>query len=181
MRLRPAISLRDLDGFGGERRRRRKKGRRRRPPIGHRPAPHAEWELGFERARQPRDEWGPTVRMGRNLRIQAARGHRAAVVDLRPGLDLVAEIPEAVTRTEFGLAPLLAPLIVTAAKKALDGRKPAKGPLTALFRQGGTPRALPGPVDSDLLPAPTVDWVDDDDMAEVLGCDACSNCARGRR
>ena len=80
--------------------------------------------------------WGPNVRMGKNLRIQAASGHRAAVIDLKPGLYLVAELPEAVTRTEFGIAPLLAPLMVRAAKKAIDeGKKPPdkRGPLAALF------------------------------------------------
>jgi hypothetical protein len=45
--------------------------------------------------------------MGRKLRIQAAVGHRASGVDLKPGLYLIAELPEAVTRTEFGVAPLL--------------------------------------------------------------------------
>ncbi len=113
--------------------------------------------------------WGPKVRMGRHLRIQAAAGHRAAVIDLKPGLYLVAELPEAVTRTEFGIAPLLAPLMVRAAKKALDGPQegqPRRGPLAALFRRrqaGGppvrlfrareaqpvavnAPKALPGPV-----------------------------------
>lgn len=117
-----------------------------------------------------RNGWGPNVRMGRHLRIQAATGHRAAVIDLKPGLYLVAEIPEAVTRTEFGFAPLLAPLMIRAAKKAIDGPQEGqpqrRGPLAALFRrrqEGGrpvrlfrareaqaqaanAPKALPGPV-----------------------------------
>ena len=87
-------------------------------------------------ARRTGAGWGPNVRMGKNLRIQAASGHRAAVIDLKPGLYLVAELPEAVTRTEFGIAPLLAPLMVRAAKKAIDeGKKPPdkRGPLAALF------------------------------------------------
>jgi hypothetical protein len=119
--------------------------------------------------------WGPNVRMGRHLRIQAAAGHRAAVIDLKPGLYLVAEIPDAVTRTEFGVAPLLAPLMIRAAKKAIEGpqegQPPRRGPLAALFqrREGReapirlfrareaqpaapapvpapAPKALPGPV-----------------------------------
>lgn len=116
--------------------------------------------------------WGPNVRMGRFLRIQAALGHRAAVIDLKPGLFLVAEIPEAVSRTEFGIAPLLAPLMIRAAKKAIerpqDGQ-PRQGPLSALFRhhqrQDGRPLrlfrareaqapALPGPSAPKALPGP---------------------------
>lgn len=145
--------------------------------------------------------WGPNVRMGRHLRIQAAAGHRAAVIDLKPGLYLVAEIPDAVTRTEFGVAPLLAPLMIRAAKKAIDGpqegQPPRRGPLAALFQRrdprGGpirlfrareaqppasAPKALPGPVGppadhSFLLPAPNVGWADERDVAEMLGCEAC--------
>ena len=158
--------------------------------------------------------WGPSVRMGKHLRIQAASGHRAAVIDLKPGLYLVAELPEVVTRTEFGVAPLLAPLMVKAAKKAIDqGRKPPekRGPLAALFthkvrerqaQQGpirlfrarepqaapaaDAPKQLTGPVAPGLqpaqgassgrtflLPAPNVGWADDQDVAEVLGCEAC--------
>jgi hypothetical protein len=93
--------------------------------------------------------WGPNVRMGRHLRIQAALGHRAAVIDLKPGLYLVAEIPESVSRTEFGIAPLLAPLMIRAAKKAIDqpegAQQQRRGPLSALFRrrqQGGAPLRL---------------------------------------
>jgi hypothetical protein len=158
--------------------------------------------------------WGPNVRMGKNLRIQAASGHRAAVIDLKPGLYLVAELPEAVARTEFGFAPLLAPLMIKAAKKAIDSGKkdPEKrGPLAALFQkqvearrgkgplrvfrareaqpvaQADAPKQLTGPVAAPglqpaqgagtgrtfLLPAPNVGWADDQDVAEVLGCEAC--------
>ncbi len=167
-------------------------------------------------ARRAAGGWGPSVRMGRNLRIQAASGHRAAVIDLKPGLYLVAELPEAVTRTEFGIAPLLAPLMVKAAKKAIDeGKKPPekRGPLAALFtkkvrerqaQQGpirlfrareaqaatpaDAPKQLTGPVAPGLQPAPgagwgrtflrpapTVGWADDQDVAEMLGCEACED------
>ena len=63
--------------------------------------------------------WSPLVRMGPTFRIQAAQGYRAAVVPLKPGLFLVAELPEAVARSEFGIAPLLAPLVVRAASRAI--------------------------------------------------------------
>ncbi len=86
----------------------------------------------------PEAGWGPSVPLGRQLRIQARMGHRAAVIDLKPGLFLVAEIPEAVTRTEFGIAPLLAPLMVNAASQALNPNQPPqrRGPLAALFQRG---------------------------------------------
>ncbi len=128
--------------------------------------------------------WGPLTRMGRNTRVQAAQGFRAAVIELKPGLFLVAELPEAVTRPEFGFAPLLAPLMMNAAKGAIDtGVQTAqgRGPLASLFRPRqaarrpvravrvrraeaqaaaapaapAAPPALPGPVAAPLaLPGP---------------------------
>jgi len=166
-------------------------------------------------ARRAAAGWGPNVRMGKHLRIQAEGGQRAAVIELKPGLFLVAEMPEAVIRTEFGFVPLLAPLMVKAAKKAIDqGQKPPdqRGPLAALFSkkvrdqqakkgplrffrareaqpvaQADAPKQLTGPVAAPglqpgqgagsgrtfLLPAPNVGWVDDQDVAEILGCEAC--------
>ncbi len=146
-------------------------------------------------AATPNGAWGPSVRMGRALRIQAAAGHRAAVIDLKPGLFLVAELPDAVTRTEFGLAPVLAPLMVTAARRALDEPpRERRGPLAALFRRRREPvvryvevqpphgpLALPGPVATDapmVVPAPNVGWADDATVAAAYGCDGC---ARGPR
>jgi hypothetical protein len=133
--------------------------------------------------------WGPAVKMGTNLRIQSAAGHRAAVIQLRPGLHLVAEIPEAATRTEFGLAPLLAPMMVNAARSALDEPpRERRGPLSALFRrrqdaplryvevqQQPAPApavpALPGPAPSTMLvAAPDVGWADDRSVAAAYGC-----------
>jgi len=164
-------------------------------------------------ARRAAAGWGPNVRMGTHLRIQAEGGHRAAIIDLKPGLFLVAEIPDAVTRTEFGFAPLLAPLMVRAAKKAIEnGQKTDRqGPLATLFRkraearrgkgpirlfraretqpiaQADAPKQLTGPVAAPglqpaqgagsgrtfLLPAPNVGWADDQDVAEILGVEAC--------
>jgi hypothetical protein len=139
--------------------------------------------------------WGPAVRLGRKLRIQAALGHRAAVIDLKPGLYLVAELPEAVTRTEFGVAPVLAPLMITAARRALDEPpRERRGPLAALFRRrrqepiryvqiqpaaqppaAPAPLALPGPVAEEpaIVAAPNVGWADDATVAAAYGCDRC--------
>jgi len=69
------------------------------------------------------DRWSPPARMGTHLRIQAQAGHRAAVVELKPGLYLVAQVPEQATRPEIGLAPLLAPLMVKAARRIMANRK----------------------------------------------------------
>ena len=44
---------------------------------------------------------------------------RAAVIPLQKGLYLVAELPAEATKSEFGLAPLLGPMMVKAAVKAL--------------------------------------------------------------
>ena len=62
--------------------------------------------------------WSPPARMGRHIRVQASAGYRAAVVELKPGLFVVAEIPADVARSEMGFAPLLAPLIRRAASRA---------------------------------------------------------------
>ena len=67
--------------------------------------------------------WSPPARMGTQLRIQAKAGHRAAVVELKPGLYLVAQVPDSATRPEFGLAPLLAPLMVKAASRVMAHRQ----------------------------------------------------------
>jgi hypothetical protein len=95
--------------------------------------------------------WGPFVLLGPNVRLQAKIGHRAAVVELRKGLFLVAEVPERTLRPEFGVLPILAPLLVTAAKSALDGKK-------------AKPRRpeLPGAVAS---------WADEEDVDRAVeGC-----------
>jgi hypothetical protein len=77
--------------------------------------------------------WSPNVRMGPNFRIQAAQGYRAAVIELKPGLFIVAELPEHVARSEFGIAPLLAPLVMRAATRAIQ-KPPEKRLLPKLFK-----------------------------------------------
>lgn len=102
-------------------------------------------------------DWSRAVRMSRNLRIQAARGVRAAVMELRPGLYLVAEMPEEAVPTGFGFVPLLAPLMLRSARRAM-GRH-AEEPRT------GTP-LLPGPV-AHSPPANDLGWADPADVAEL--------------
>jgi hypothetical protein len=132
--------------------------------------------------------WGPAVAMGRRLRIQAAAGHRAAVIELKPGLYLVADLPEAVTRTAFGFAPILAPMMLKAARRSMDepvGER--RGPFARLFRRRhreapvryvevAQPQgALPGPTEAGtvLVAAPNVGWADDATVAAAYGCDLC--------
>ncbi len=94
------------------------------------------------------ERWGPFVKLGRSLRLQAKARHRAAVVELRPGLYLVAEVPEKSLRPEFGVLPLLAPLVVTAARAALNNRK----------RRPKRPE----------LPGPVAEWADEEDIDEAV-------------
>jgi hypothetical protein len=85
------------------------------------------------------------------------------VLELRPGLYLVAEVPEEKARDEFGFAPVLVPMVIRAARHAIDNppRLPGRGP---------EPMALPGPV------AP--EWADPEVAAE-FGCAACDGrCGR---
>ena len=155
---------------------------------------------GWAPFRRPaaREAWGPVVAMGRRLRIQAAVGHRAAVIELKPGLYLVADLPETVARTEFGLAPLLIPLMMNAARRSMDAPGERQGPFARMFRrrreeepvryvqvqppvQAQPPLALPGPVEDSTVRvvAPNVGWADDATVAAAYGCDACA--CKGRR
>ena len=146
-------------------------------------------------------QWSPLAPMGAHLRLQAAAGHRAAVVPLRPGLYLVAEIPDAQARSEFGAAAVLAPMVIKAATRALtQGQEgqPAVGPqlLQAAQRLLAPPQgmaqpapaqpaypayqpqpiALPAPA-QPMLPAPAPvlgQWVEAEDLAGALGFEAGS-------
>ncbi len=106
--------------------------------------------------------WGPLIAVGDGLRVQARDGQRAAVIPLRPGLYLVAELPEAQVQAEVGVLPILAPLMVRAATRALT--QPAPSPAAP---------ALPAPV-APTPHAPTaLGWADASDVAEVIGCQRC--------
>ena len=86
--------------------------------------------------------------MGRNLRVQARLNHRAAVMELRPGLYLVADVAsEALLPTTSGedIGMVLPGLMVKAASKVFQNRRERRGALDAL-----QPRQLPGPA-----PAPS--------------------------
>jgi hypothetical protein len=61
------------------------------------------------------------AKLGENSVIATKHGMRAAVIPLQKGLYLVAELPNQATKSEFGIAPLLAPMMVKAAVRALTG------------------------------------------------------------
>ena len=67
------------------------------------------------------DGWGPVASLNRNLRIQAGNGHRAAVMTLRPGLYLVADVKEqaVLPATEGGVGAVLPLLMAKGAANAL--------------------------------------------------------------
>lgn len=119
---------------------------------------------GVRRRRPAGDSvWNTPSRVGRHLCIQAAVGYRAAVIELRPGLFLVAEMPERVASPDFGVVPFLAPLMLKAAKRAIDPVTPKSSGVASLFRRE-EPRQITGPVD--------VGWADAAEVAEVIGGDA---------
>lgn len=114
--------------------------------------------------------FGPLVPLGLHLRVQAEAGHRAAIIALRPGLFLVAEIPEETTRTQIGLAPVLAPLLLRSASKALLQRRPSDPPASPEAATPGTALVKPG---AQAVPAANLGWADAEDVAAALGCDLC--------
>jgi hypothetical protein len=111
--------------------------------------------------------WSVPTRIGDHLRVQAASGFRAAVIELRPGLFLVAEMTERVASPDFGFIPFLAPLMLRAAKRAIDPTAPLRQGIASLFRRKhDQPRQITGPVAE-------VGWTDAEEVEEVIGCDAC--------
>jgi hypothetical protein len=207
-RLHPAIALDQITDFG--RRPRRRKPTKRERQIARLRRERAELRRRLEAEREPvlepltgaltrlPDPWGPAVRMGANLRVQAAVGHRAAVIELKPGLFLVAEVPEAALRPEFGFVPLLAPMIMNAATSAIGPitqavqaaqanrqarpARPQRAPRQAAPAAApapAAPLALPGPVAAQPAAAPVLGWADDVLVGEVVGCDKCGGgCGR---
>ncbi|MBK7758195.1 MAG: hypothetical protein IPI35_17720 [Deltaproteobacteria bacterium] len=97
---------------GWEEPRRRKRRRDKARPL---------VEVPEARDRRPAGEFGRAAQLGDNSEIATKKGYRAAVIPLRKGLFLVAELPVEATKSEFGVVPLLGPLMVKAAVKALTG------------------------------------------------------------
>ncbi len=139
-----------------------------------------------------RDLWGERVPLGENLTLRARAGYRAAVVPWKPGLYLVAEVPEEVAaeeqrRVKMGFAPVVAPLIIKAVANRLVNRPAApaappapevrQGTVVVPMVSGGPPAARP--VSRRYT---TLGWADPQALAEI-GCEGCGGrCGqRGRR
>ena len=84
------------------------------------------------------DAWGPVSRLGSNIRIQAGNGHRAAILPLRPGLWIVADVAEQsvlpTTEGGFGMAPILPGLMLNAVRSVVQNRRERRA-----ARQGASP------------------------------------------
>jgi hypothetical protein len=119
--------------------------------------------------------WGKPVALGPNLKVRARKGFRAAVVEVKPGLFVVAEVPN--TSVEFGFGPLLlAPALVKTLGRVFQRRSPAGHGAEAAQRPGffQQPPQLPeGQLGQQALPGPETEglarWLDADVAAE-LGC-----------
>jgi len=183
-------SARSLADFG---RRRTSRDPRKRGPRSDSPPPRAErvWTP------PPGTFWGPFAQLTPRLRMQASSGFRAAAVPLGPGLFLVAEVPEESAAPEFGVAPLLAPLMVMAAQRALNPKpRPAPAqtwppaqqvPSTTMpVPASAAPSTPPGwmeqlatTVQRVASPAAQLGWAHPDDLVR-LGCGGDPTCWRHR-
>lgn len=77
-------------------------------------------------------DYGPHTQISPNVRLQTQRGTRAAVINLGPGLTLVAEVPSSACHPVLGLDPVLTPLLINAAASALSNPQVQQG-----FAQAG--------------------------------------------
>jgi len=173
-----------------------------RGPIGHTPVVHPS------PANRCAPLYGPPTQLGEHLRIQAETGHRAGVIELRPGLYLVAEVPtETLSRPEFGAA-FLVPLVTSIAVDALTNPQTQAAivqatqhgvqALTRPFIGHQPPHRLPLPAPYPPVPAyapaprcwhqpspesTPVSWAKEEEIAGVLGCDdsgLCPHACSGR-
>ncbi len=139
-------------------------------------------DLGEEPARERRGlgqrvrdavtrDWQKPVDLGERMRVQTRAGTRAAVVEVKPGLFVVAEVPA--ESVEFGLGPmLLAPALIKTLGRALQGRRSAGGAGRAHRPELSTqpqPKQLPGPTADEPEVSGLAPWLDQDIAAE-LGC-----------
>jgi hypothetical protein len=115
--------------------------------------------------------WAPPVELGTNMQVRARRGFRAAVVEIKPGLFVIAEVPQ--TSVEFGFGPLLlGPALMKTLSRAFGRSQAGEGAGDGAQRpelsQQPAPRQLTGPTTA--APDPRLpQWVDGEVAAE-LGC-----------
>ena len=122
--------------------------------------------------------WAPPVELGTNLQIRARRGFRAAVVEIKPGLFVVAEVPQ--TSVEFGFGPLLlGPALVKTLTRAFGRSQAGEGAGDGAQRPElsarQAPRQLTGPTAAPDPRRPQ--WVDGE-LAAELGCGPCGKRER---
>lgn len=127
----------------------------------------------------------PVTKIGPNMAITTRPGYRAAVTEFRPGLYVVAEVPQAAVAgfgdDEVGILPLLAPLVITAVATEAQRRQQEQAQSNSRRqRQLTGPAASPSVagilgVSGDAVPR----WVDAQVAGEVMGCDGrpC-NCGK---
>lgn len=85
-------------------------------------------ELGYEPRTKPPvplpgaliPEYSPETQVTRNVRLRARRGIRAAVLELRPNLSLLIEMPAEAVDPVIGIDPMLTSLAIHAASEALS-------------------------------------------------------------
>lgn len=123
--------------------------------------------------------WGKPAKLGQHLQVRARDGFRAAIVEVKPGLYVVAEVPQ--SAVEFGFGPLLlAPALVKTLAKAFRKNRhapeaPQIPPSVPVPQLPPTPPplALPGPTpdedDDDRTDGRLPRWVDGEVAAEI-GC-----------
>lgn len=127
------------------------------------------------RERRKRSAWSaPKLMAGGLVRLQAKAGHRAALVELKPGLYIVALLNANAT---IGANPQdVAQEIVRTVGKGLDAIFPRRAQPAAPTRQLAAPAAapqLPAPAQPSALPKGAAPWLDDD--ADV-GCRGACRC-----
>ncbi len=135
--------------------------------------PARGWGRGQRRERREQEgarAWQRPVSLGERMRLQTRPGTRAAVVEVKPGLFVVAEVP--VESVEFGFGPmLLAPALMKTLGRALQGRRSAGGAGRAHRPELSTPapKQLPGPTADAPETSGLASWLDRD-LAAELGC-----------
>jgi hypothetical protein len=101
------------------------------------------------------------IDLNSRLRIQARQGYRAGVIELRPGLFLVAEVPDAPSQLEFGGA-LLAPLALNLAAAAIQNPYQTQQVLSSAAENGRQLLQLP--------------WASQEEVGAYIGCEGVASC-----
>ena len=111
--------------------------------------------------------WSKALDLSPNVRVQAKAGFRAVLMPLRPGLAVVAEVPEGFTQG-FGAVGVLGSLVLLATRKALQRsvERPEQPGLLDRLLQRREANA-----EGDPALAGTPSWASKEDLGQVFGCD----------